>query len=80
MAKKSTSTPKTKPSVHVRDIKSRKDPRGGATDFYLKLGDIKGESGDDKHKDEIRLTSPIALDSPISVAPSLARRRRRRHG
>jgi len=28
-----------------------------ATDFFLKLGDIKGESTDEKHKDEIELDS-----------------------
>jgi len=28
---------------------------GGASDIFAKLGDIKGESTDDKHKDEIEL-------------------------
>lgn len=29
--------------------------KGGAADIFAKLGDIKGESMDDKHKDEITL-------------------------
>ena len=29
--------------------------RGGAADIFAKLGDIKGESLDSKHKDEIEL-------------------------
>jgi len=30
---------------------------GGASDIFAKLGDIKGESTDDKHKDEIQVLS-----------------------
>ena len=80
MARKSTSTRKTKPSVHVRDIRSRKDPKGGVSDIFAKIGDIKGESLDAKHKDLIQLTSPIQLDSTISVAQPISHRRHRRHG
>ena len=42
MKAKSKSAPKKKPIVRVRDLKPRKDAKGG-------LGDIKGESGDSKH-------------------------------
>ena len=35
---------KSKPSVKVGDMKAKKDPKGGAVDVFLKLGDIKGES------------------------------------
>lgn len=34
---------KSKPSVKVGDMKAKKDPKGGAVDVFLKLGDIKGE-------------------------------------
>jgi len=34
----------SKPSVRVRDLKPKKDPKGGAADIFAKLGDIKGES------------------------------------
>jgi bacteriocin-like protein len=30
---------------------------GGASDIFAKIGDIKGESLDDKHKDEIEVLS-----------------------
>ena len=33
-----------KPSVKVRDLKAKKNPKGGAADIFAKLGDIKGES------------------------------------
>ena len=56
MAKKKNSR---KPSVKVDDLRARKNPKGGATDVFLKLGDIKGESQDAKHKDEI-----MALKKP----------------
>jgi hypothetical protein len=42
-----------KPSVKVKDLRARKNPKGGASDMYLKLGDIKGESLDNKHKDSL---------------------------
>jgi hypothetical protein len=48
MKTKSKSSQKKKPIVRVRDLTSRKDVKGG-------LGDIKGESGDSKHKDEIEV-------------------------
>lgn len=31
--------------------------RGGAVDIFLKIDDVKGESRDDKHKDEIDVLS-----------------------
>lgn len=34
-----------------------KQVSGGASDIFAKLGDIKGESMDDKHKDEIEVLS-----------------------
>jgi bacteriocin-like protein len=34
-----------------------KQVSGGANDIFAKLGDIKGESIDDKHKDEIEVLS-----------------------
>ena len=36
---------------------------GGASDIFAKLGDIKGESIDDKHKDEIEVlaTNPFKV-------------------
>lgn len=36
---------------------------GGASDIFAKLGDIKGESLDDKHKDEIEVmaTNPFKI-------------------
>jgi hypothetical protein len=39
--KKAKKQPKTKPSLGVRDLRTRKDVKGG----------IKGESVDSKHKD-----------------------------
>lgn len=59
MAKKSTK----KPAQRVKDLKAKKlsadsarRVRGG-TDIFAKLGDIKGESIDPKHKDEIEILS-----------------------
>jgi hypothetical protein len=40
------SSAKRRPVVRVRDMKPTKDAMGG-------LGDIKGESTDDKHKGEV---------------------------
>jgi flagellar hook-length control protein FliK len=36
---------------------------GGASDIFAKLGDIKGESQDDKHKEQIEILSisPVKL-------------------
>jgi hypothetical protein len=34
-----------------------KQVSGGASDIFAKIGDIKGESLDDKHKDEIEVLS-----------------------
>jgi len=45
MKKKSTK----KPSVKVKDLRAKKNPKGGASDIFAKLGDIKGESLDSKH-------------------------------
>ena len=47
--KKSTN----KPSVKVKDMRAKKNPKGGASDIFAKIGDIKGESLDDKHKDSL---------------------------
>jgi hypothetical protein len=47
--KKSTN----KPSVKVKDLRAKKNPKGGASDIFAKLGDIKGESLDNKHKDSL---------------------------
>jgi hypothetical protein len=33
-----------KPSVKVKDLSAKKNPKGGAPDIFAKLGDIKGES------------------------------------
>ncbi len=33
-----------KPSVKVKDLRAKKNPKGGASDIFAKLGDIKGES------------------------------------
>jgi hypothetical protein len=38
---------------------------GGAADVFAKLGDIKGESLDSKHKDEIELLATNTFVSPI---------------
>jgi hypothetical protein len=46
-AKKKTAT--AKPSLKFRDLRSKKDPKGGAVDAFLKIDGIKGESNDDKH-------------------------------
>jgi hypothetical protein len=48
------SSPKTTPELteHQLDKVS-----GGASDIFAKIGDIKGESLDDKHKDEISISS-----------------------
>jgi hypothetical protein len=37
---------------------------GGASDIFAKLGDIKGESIDDKHKDQIEILSINAVKLP----------------
>src|SRR6476646_2600400 len=56
---------KAKPADKV-DVKSTGDElsedqlervAGGASDIFAKIGDIKGESLDDKHKDEIEVLS-----------------------
>jgi type VI secretion system secreted protein Hcp len=42
-----------------------------ATDIFAKLGDIKGESLDDKHKDEIEVLSwSWGVTNPVSLAGS----------
>jgi hypothetical protein len=41
-----------KPQVKIRDMRPKKDVKGG-----LPLGGIKGESQDDKHKDTIYIGS-----------------------
>jgi hypothetical protein len=33
-----------KQSIIVQDLKTRKNPQGGAVDVFLKIGDIKGET------------------------------------
>jgi len=64
--KKSTN----KPSVKVNDLRARKNPKGGASDIFAKIGDIKGESLDDKHKDEIEvLSTSVPAISPLNFKP-----------
>jgi hypothetical protein len=43
---------KAKRTVEVRDIKPRKNPKGGALDSFLKIGSFahKGESLQHRHK------------------------------
>jgi hypothetical protein len=42
---------------------------GGASDIFAKLGDIKGESIDDKHKSEIEvLVSPGGVTGGIQIS------------
>ena len=48
-----------KPSVKVKDLRAKKNPKGGAADIFAKLGDIKGESLDSKHKELTRSTLKI---------------------
>jgi hypothetical protein len=45
-----------KPSTELSE-KDLDRVAGGAADIFAKLGDIKGESIDDKHKDEIELVT-----------------------
>ena len=33
-----------KQTIVVKDLNPKKNPKGGATDIFAKLGDIKGES------------------------------------
>jgi hypothetical protein len=49
---KVTAIPKPKQELTGKDLQKIK---GGASDIFAKLGDIKGESGDSKHKDEIEV-------------------------
>ena len=64
--KKSTN----KPSVKVNDLRARKNPKGGAVDSFVKLGDIKGESLDDKHKDSlISISTSLPAISPLNFKP-----------
>jgi type VI protein secretion system component Hcp len=59
-----------KPSVRVNDLRARKNPKGGSSDIFAKLGDIKGESLDDKHKDEIEvLSTSVPAISPVNFKP-----------
>lgn len=53
-----------KPSVKVSDLRARKNPKGGASDIFAKIGDIKGESLDDKHRDSISTSLPAI--SPLN--------------
>jgi hypothetical protein len=48
------SSPKTSPELTERQLEK---VSGGAADIFAKLGDIKGESIDDKHKDTISISS-----------------------
>jgi hypothetical protein len=50
MPKKSATSGKKKPTVQVRDMTSRNDPKGGAFNTFLKLGGTKGESFRHSHK------------------------------
>jgi type VI protein secretion system component Hcp len=38
-----------KPSLKFRDLRSKKNPKGGGTEIFLKIDGIKGESADDRH-------------------------------
>ena len=46
---------------HVEDLdvpeSEADDVKGGAADIFAKIGDIKGESVDDKHKGSINISS-----------------------
>ena len=55
--KKKPGTAKKK--VQLKDLKAKKAShvKGGAADIFAKIGDIKGESTDDKHKGEIEIDS-----------------------
>lgn len=44
------------------------DVSGFASDIFAKLGDIKGESQDDKHKDEIEVLSISRLPWKLQAA------------
>jgi hypothetical protein len=48
------SSPKTSPELTERQLDK---VSGGASDTFAKIGDIKGESMDDKHKDSIAISS-----------------------
>jgi Type VI secretion system effector, Hcp len=45
---------------------------GGASDIFAKIGDIKGESMDDKHKEEIEILS-FSLGALTTTSPTLKR-------
>jgi len=69
MAKKKSSR---KPSVKVKDLRSKKNPKGGAADIYLKLGSNKGESVDMKNYKAFGagLKSGLKIDSVTSLTDS----------
>jgi hypothetical protein len=50
---KSKKNSKSKSSVQVRDMKAKKDPKGGAYDAFLKIDGIKSQPG------EITVTPPL---------------------
>ena len=59
-----------KPSVKVNDLRARKNPKGGASDIFAKIGDIKGESTDDKHKDSLTsVSTSLPAISPLNFKP-----------
>jgi type VI protein secretion system component Hcp len=59
-----------KPSVKVNDLRARKNPKGGSSDMFLKLDGIKGESQDDKHKDQISsISTSLPAISPLNFKP-----------
>ncbi len=55
-----------KPSVNVKDLRAKKDPKGGAFDAFLKIDGIKGESMDAKHKGELESSLKIKFN-PLDV-------------
>ena len=49
-----------KPSVKVQDLGAKKNPKGGASDIFAKIGDIKGESLDSKYKSSLNISSALS--------------------
>lgn len=65
MAKKKNAK---KPSVKVKDLRAKKNPKGGAYDAFLKFEGIKGESLDLKHKTGLTTGLKInPLDTSIKI-------------
>ncbi len=56
-----------KPSVKVNDLRAKKNPKGGASDMFLKIGDIKGESLDDKHRSAVSVLKINLTNSSLKL-------------